>query len=70
MALELCGLEETQQTRVLIGPPEEYVHGHTLPIMLTQMIGGTPAGEVAYRTGVSMIETYAYICMWIGLKCP
>ena len=45
--MALCGLEETQtnkqtnkQTRVLIGPPEEYVHGHTLPIMLTQIIIG------------------------------
>ena len=31
----LCGLEETQ-TRFSIGSPEEYVHGHTLSIMLTQ----------------------------------
>ena len=31
VALELCGLEhaQRQQTRFLIGPPEEYVHGHT-----------------------------------------
>ena len=44
----LCGLEaqETQQTtRFLIGSPEEYVHGHTLSIVLTQMIGVTSAGE-------------------------
>ena len=26
-----------KQTRVLIGSPEEYVHGHTLSIMLTQI---------------------------------
>ena len=33
----LCGLEHRQQTtRFLIGSPEEYVHGHTLSIMLTQ----------------------------------
>ena len=37
MACARCGLEY-RQTRVLIGPPEEYVHGHTLPIMLTQII--------------------------------
>ena len=35
-----------QQTRVLIGSPEEYDHGHTLSIMLTQMIGVTSTGEV------------------------
>ena len=29
---------DRQQTRFLIGSPEEYVHGHTLPIMLTQII--------------------------------
>ena len=37
----LCGLEHRQTTtttRVLIRPPAELVHGHTLPIMLTQMI--------------------------------
>ena len=28
---------DKQQTRFLIGPPEEYVHGHTLSIMLTQI---------------------------------
>ena len=34
----LCGLEHRQQqTRVLIGTPEEYVHGHTLSIMLMQI---------------------------------
>ena len=44
VALVLCGLEETQQARFLIGPPEEYVHGHTLSIMLTQIIGATSAG--------------------------
>ena len=32
-----CGLEETHTSRLLIGSPEEYVHGHTLPIMLTQI---------------------------------
>ena len=29
---------DNKQTRVLIGSPEEYVHGHTLPIMPTQII--------------------------------
>ena len=35
-----CGLEEKQQTnsKTLIGPPEEYVHEHTLSIMLTQIM--------------------------------
>ena len=33
------GLEGTQTTtHVLIGPPEEYVHGHKLSIMLTHII--------------------------------
>ena len=35
----LCGLEHRQTTRLLIGSPEEYVHGRTLSIicMLTQI---------------------------------
>ena len=37
--MALYGLEETQQTtRFLIGPPEAYVHGHTLSTMLTQIM--------------------------------
>ena len=31
-----------KQTRVLIGSPEEYVHGHTLSIMLTQIKNDCP----------------------------
>ena len=31
------GLEETQTERHPVRPPAEYVHGHTLPIMLTQI---------------------------------
>ena len=31
------GSSTDKQTRVLIGSPEEYVHGHTLPIKLTQI---------------------------------
>ena len=45
----LCGLEHRQQARLLIGPPEGYVHGHTLPIMLTQIMfpsGGWPAAPL------------------------
>ena len=35
----LCGLEHRQTTtRFLIGPPEEYIHGHTLSIMLAHII--------------------------------
>ena len=36
----LCGLEQRQTARFVIGSPEEYVHGHTctLPIMLTQVV--------------------------------
>ena len=29
---------DRQQTRVLIGYPEEYIHGHTLSIMLTKIV--------------------------------
>ena len=36
--MALCGLEHRQQTaRFFIGSPEEYVHGHALSIMLTQV---------------------------------
>ena len=62
----LCGLEleETQtNNKSLIGPPEEFVHGHTLPIMPTQMTGVMSAGEgrlsaLATRS-VSMIDPLA-----------
>ena len=36
--MALCGLQETQTTRILLGSPEEYVHGRTLPIMLPRII--------------------------------
>ena len=48
VARALRGLEETQQikqTRFLIGPPEEYVHGHTPSIMLTQITNLFPSFE-------------------------
>ena len=41
----LCGFEHRQQqTRVVIGPPGQYVHGHTLRIMLARI-----TGALAYR---------------------
>ena len=48
----LCGLEETQQqTRFLIGPPEEYVRGHTLSIMLTQISRGYSQASIETFSG-------------------
>ena len=49
----LGGLEETQTTRFLIGLPEEYAHGHTLPIMLTQIKYTSPSGQFSVAAAES-----------------
>ena len=55
VALCACGLEHRQTTaRLLIGLPEEYVHGHTLPTMLTQVMtlsGSTIIGVTSAAEG-------------------
>ena len=55
----LCGLEYRQTNKIFNRSPEEYVHGHTLSIMLTQI--------TVYSESQRGLEFFTYVFTVLGL---